>query len=72
MTSYRLKDISSVGNVSMVYVTGDSTQDIQIEIADRPDGKPVVYIRCEGKTIFRLCQAKSVEIIDNRNERSNQ
>lgn len=63
-TNFLLSEM--VEQMQGVDITGDSQHHIQVELAKRPDGKPVVYIHCEGITLLRLCQPKGIEIIDNR------
>jgi hypothetical protein len=50
----------------LIDLTGDKTDDIQVEIMHAPAGHEVVYIHHAARTLLRLCRPKSVEVLDRR------
>ncbi len=58
----KLKDFEDIAT-PLIDITGSGTEDVQVEITKRPDGQPIIYIHAFGRTIVRLCQPKSVEIL---------
>jgi hypothetical protein len=50
----------------LIDLTGDETDDIQVEVMYSAAGHQVVYIHAAGKSLVRLCRPKSVEISDRR------
>ncbi len=47
-------------------IVGDNTDEVTVQVMTAAGGKPVVYIHVNGATIFRLGNAKSIKVEDER------